>query len=141
FVIYPDAMDIIETNRCLSYHQDIVKKKIISSLDGIISFADLYFMVEEKVLEHASTGKKKALQGTAFEEWLVDILNHPSNMEIWNGEGDSDLGFNYPFFEKIISSLVGSKPRLNSVSATNSIENLPPLPPRTRGGKPKTDVL
>src|SRR5690606_16436039 len=69
FVIYPDAMDIIETNRCLSYHQDIVKKKIISSLDGIISFADLYFMVEEKVLEHASTGKKKALQGTAFEEW------------------------------------------------------------------------
>jgi hypothetical protein len=142
-VVYPDSMKPSEVRSCVSYHKRIINKKMFSSLDGVISFADLYLMIEEKWLANEKVGKRKALQGTAFEKWLVDILTHPANLENWNEDISRDLGFNYPYFEKIMNKF-GFNHGLDyfkRIQATEEIPNLPPSPGKSRGGKPKTDIL
>ncbi|RKD22708.1 hypothetical protein BEP19_10655 [Ammoniphilus oxalaticus] len=142
YVIYPDAAREDQVKSCIRYHQDIENKAIISALDGVISFADLYFLVEEKAFERFGVGARKDRQGKAFEKLLVDILEHPANLEIWNGEGDKDLGFNYPWFKKIISIYgAKAKEKLSFIEATDEIPDLPPKAGQRRGGKPKTDIL
>lgn len=141
-VIYPDAIVESEVKKCINYHQDIIEKNICSAIDGVVSFAEFYMMIEEKWLEGESVSRKKALQGTAFEKWLVDILTHPANWDIWNQEGDTDLGFNYPFFEKVLTKFgVISGSTLVAVTARDDIPFLPPREGKKRGGKPKTDIL
>lgn len=140
-VIYPDAMEESEIHKCINYHNDITERKIVSEIDGVISFADLYLMIEEKWLENEQVQKRKALQGTAFELWLVDILNHVGNISIWNGNADKDLGFNFPYFQKILTKFgfpIDSK--ILWIDATDEIPLLPPGPGKKRGGKPKTDI-
>ncbi|MGA4719757.1 MspI family type II restriction endonuclease [Fictibacillus nanhaiensis] len=142
FVIYPDAMGENDIKKCMNYNTDILLNEIYSSLDGVVSFADFYMMIEEKWLENESVQKRKALQGTAFEKWLIDILTHPTNLDIWNGKINMDLGFNFPFFKKILESF--NIPLGQSISKINATDKIPLLTPRiekSRGGKPKTDIV
>jgi hypothetical protein len=142
-VVYPDSARLSDVKSCTSYNRKIFNHKMFTSLDGVISFADLYLLIESKWLEYANVGKRKALQGTAFEKWLVDILTHPANIENWNNGINKDLGFNYPYFEKILEKFGfdSSIHKFKNVDATDNIPNLPPSPGKTRGGKPKTDIL
>src|SRR5690606_8741557 len=62
--------------------------------------------------------------------------------EIWNGQGDEDLGFNYPLFKKILIGLgVSPTELIQKIDATDNIPNLPRSHGKKRGGKPKTDIL
>lgn len=141
-VIYPDTMKQNEIHQCIRYNKDIQENNIESAIDGVISFADLYILLEQKAFENLETGALKDKQGKAFEKWLVDILSHPANREIWNGKRSEDLGFNYPYFEKILTCFGISKgEKIYYIHATDNIPNLPPAPGKKKGGRPKTDVL
>lgn len=136
-VIYPDAMQENDIRKCVRLHNDISDKKILSYIDGVVSFAELYMMIEEKWLSNSTSGHGSAMRGTAFEKWLIDILTHTSNKDIWNGNGNIGLGFNYPFFEKILIKFgVPGNEIISTIEATDNISSLP-----GSGGKPKTDVL
>jgi hypothetical protein len=141
YVVYPDSMRRDQIRSCMTYNRKIVRDEMFSALDGMISFAELYFLIEEKAFEHLKIQSKKAKQGNAFERYLVDILTHPNNQIIWNGVGDKELGFNYPYFAKMITKF-GLTPEdiIEMIDATENIDLLPPRPGKRRGGKPKTDI-
>jgi hypothetical protein len=142
YVVYPDSMSYYQISLSVRYNRRIENGEMYSSLDGLVSFADLYLLIEEKWLENEKVQRRKALQGTAFEKWLVDILTNPVNVEIYNRNGQLDLGFNYPYFNKIITFFgVSPHHRIEWIRATYEIPLLPPRSGKSRGGKPKTDIF
>ncbi|MCY1689591.1 MspI family type II restriction endonuclease [Exiguobacterium sp. SL14] len=141
-IVYPDMINEKEIKKFEAYKYTIQNQEIVSAIDNIVSFTELYFLIEEKWLEKEKSSKVKALQGTAFEKLLVDILSSKHNLDIWNQKMDKEIGFYFPYFYKIISKF-GISPNENilKIEATNIIPNLSGNGLKIRSGKPKTDVI
>lgn len=148
-LVYPEEKDK-EVKSFRSYNERIHKRNqsqiqkgnLYSKIDEVISFQELYYLLEKKGLEGKNTGAIKANQGYNFEEWLVTILNETSNLAKWNTKDRNLTGFHYNYFSYMLQEFgVRMNEAIFSIHASNKIPLLPPRPGLKRGGKPKTDVL
>jgi hypothetical protein len=148
-LVYPDEKEkeVISfqnySARIHKYNHSKIQKGILySEIDEVISFQDLYYLLEGKGLEGKDKGSVKAKQGYNFEEWLVTILNEPSNLSKWNIQQYTIAGFHYVYFTYMLENFgINTDEMITSIHATNKIPLLPPRPNQKRGGKPKTDIL
>ncbi|WP_214725156.1 MspI family type II restriction endonuclease [Exiguobacterium sp. s143] len=141
-IVYPDMIKEKEIDLFEKYKMTIENQEIFSKIDNIVSFTELYFLVEEKWLEKEKSSKVKALQGTAFENLLVDILSSKYNLDIWNRKMDKEIGFYFPYFYKILSKFgISLSENILKIEATNIVPNLNKNESKIRAGKPKTDVI
>ncbi|MCK2158630.1 MspI family type II restriction endonuclease [Exiguobacterium sp. 17-1] len=141
-IVYPDMIDEKEVKKFESYKSSIDKEKILSEIDNIVSFTELYFLIEEKWLEKEKLTKVKALQGTAFEKLLVDILSSKHNLNIWNQDTHKEIGFYFPYFYKIISKFgIHTEEKIIDIKATNIIPKLKNNHLSLRSSNPKTDLI
>nr|WP_318509118.1 MspI family type II restriction endonuclease [Bacillus sp. T3] len=101
-LVFPDSLPPKEQQTSLSYQKQIREHKIYSAIDDCISTSELDQLIEEKALYSLEIGKRKAFEGTNFEEKIVNILSHKGNIEKWNTASRTQDGFQYLFFKKVI---------------------------------------
>jgi hypothetical protein len=135
-IVYPDSISEKEKEQFKRYNDQISEGKIFSSIDNVISLSELDLYIENRALSNNSLGSKKAILGINLEEKITKILNSEKNKNKWNNEDSLEVGYQYPYFEKLML-LFGFKKgdKIQFIEANN---NIPPLP---SGGKPKTDVI
>lgn len=135
-IVYPDNIPEKELHYAKALKEKVTENKIYSALDDVVSLSDLYFLIEEKHFEKLVGGSQKARKGSNFEKFIVNILNNDVNRLVWNNDGEYKVGFNFPYFKRILKGIgVDDSRRIKKIEATNEIGLLPSR------GKPKTDIL
>lgn len=135
YVVVPDGLENKEKTNATNYNDKIVERRIYSALDGVVTFENVYRMIEHKATGLMEVGKAHAKLGLHFEEKLVDSLNNCQNLDKWKNLSSTSVGYLYALFSDVMYALGVQPTEVIYVSATSDIPKLP------SGGSPKTDVL
>lgn len=135
YVVVPDNLSDAEQRLAETYNQNIVEKRIYSAIDGVVSLAAVYNMIEKKAADLMSSGTAHARLGLNFEKKIVDVLNNEQNFDKWTKGTETSVGYLYPLFMDIMKRLKLNSQEILSLWSTSNIPQLP------SGGKPKADVM
>ncbi len=135
YVVVPDGLDQKEKRNAQNYNEKIVNGKIYSALDGVLSFEDMYRMIEHKAADLLESGSAKAKLGLHFEEKMVASLNSQQNLSKWKGDSATSVGYLFSLYLDIMNALKLSSDKVDNIKASSDIPKLP------SGGAPKTDVF
>lgn len=137
-LVYPDAIELEEKEKFLSYKLRILNHLTYSAIDEVLSQRELYEMIQSYATKALSSGQKHDLIGNDFEIVIASILDNRENYEKWITGDRTKIGKNYNYFEKIVSFFNLDKTKVKGIKATADKNEIGKL---LSSGSPKTDVI
>lgn len=137
YLIYPDGVSEDEKAKFVSQAERYRKETVYSVIDDILSYTEVFNLIEEHALNSIDKGRKKDTQGRNYEHRVAEALSSSDNIRKWKGEKTS-AGMYYDLFLKTVKEFGLSAKDVESVFATADSSDIGRLP---NNGMPKTDVI